>query len=118
MVTIDGNPVSIKALHDHVIVTDMHFGETTTSAGIVLRDDDGQAHGVKPRWARVYTVGPEQHDVNPGEWILIEHGRWSRKIHVLTAEGEQYIQRVDPTGIIGVSNVPPTADDVTVADSL
>ena len=70
----------IVPLKDNVLVSEMDFGMQTTAAGIVLHSDNGKSAGVKPRWAKVWAVGPTQTDVNVGEWILIEHGRWTRTI--------------------------------------
>jgi co-chaperonin GroES (HSP10) len=48
---------ALKPLTDNVIVIDMNFGEQVTNSGIILRSDNGKAHGVHPRWAKVYAVG-------------------------------------------------------------
>jgi co-chaperonin GroES (HSP10) len=74
---------TIKPLHDKVLVADMNFGEQRSSGGIVMLGDDGKDHGIHPRWARVYAVGPEhKEEYTVGDWILVEHGRWSRGIEV------------------------------------
>lgn len=103
----DVRPMKIRALHDDVIVTDMDFGEQTTSSGIVIQSDDGKAHGVKPRWGKVYKVGPKQTDVHPGQWILIEHGRWTRKIKIDDGEGAKEIQKVEVKAILAVADERP-----------
>ena len=110
--------VKIKALHDWVIVSDMEFGDITTASGLVLRSDNGKTHGIKPRWGKVYCVGPKQQDVAVGDWILIEHGRWTRAMHINAGERELKVHRVDANCIIGVSDSAPTADDWYVADSM
>ena len=68
----------LKALGESVIVSDMVFGERLSRGGIVLINDNGTGRGIRPRWGRVYAVGPEQHDVRVGEWLLVSHGRWIR----------------------------------------
>jgi co-chaperonin GroES (HSP10) len=74
---------TIKPLHDKVLVADMNFGEQRSSGGIVMLGDDGKDHGIHPRWARVYAVGPEhKEEYTVGDWVLVEHGRWSRGIEV------------------------------------
>jgi co-chaperonin GroES (HSP10) len=65
-------------LRDTVFVTDMDFGIQRSNAGLYIPSDDGKSTGIHPRWGRVWAVGPEQHDIKPNEWILIEHGRWTR----------------------------------------
>jgi hypothetical protein len=110
--------IKIRALHKDVIVSDMDFGEVTLKSGIVLRSDNGQSHGVKPRWAKVYKVGPEQQDVIIGQWILIEHGRWTRKMTIDDGDGVKEIQKVDIDAIIAVSDEPPSAADILIKDSV
>lgn len=103
----DVKHIQIRPLNADVIVADMDFGEIKTQAGIVIRSDDGKAHGIKPRWAKVYKVGPDQKDVLPGQWILVEHGRWTRKIKINDGESEKEIQKVDLNAILIVSNEKP-----------
>lgn len=116
--TYDVKQLKIRAIHDNVLVSDMDFGEIKTSSGIVLRSDDGKSHGIKPRWGKVYKVGPEQKDVAVGQWILIEHGRWSRKIKIDDGESVKEIQKVDVAAILAVSDDIPSADDILVKDSI
>lgn len=103
----EAREMDIRAIKDDVIICSMDFGEITTASGIVLRSDNGQAHGVKPRWGLVYKIGPLQEDVQEGQWILIEHGRWTRKVKIKDAQGEKEIQKVDITGILAVSDERP-----------
>lgn len=110
----DTKHIKIRAIHDHVIVSDMDFGEIKTESGIVLRSDDGKHHGVKPRWAKVYKIGPEQTEIKVGQWILIEHGRWSRKIKIHDGESEKEIQKVEVKSILAVSDDAPGFGDVVV----
>ena len=65
----------IIALHDNVIVRDMDFSGRQLASGIYLPGDDGKAEGIRPRWGRVYAVGPEQREVKVGQWVYVEHGR-------------------------------------------
>jgi co-chaperonin GroES (HSP10) len=91
----------IRPIQKHILVRDMNFGEQKTSGGIILRSDDGKSEGVKPRWAKVFAIGPEQTDVKIGEWILVEHGRWTRGLEVEEDDGTKFtIWRVDPEGIM------------------
>jgi hypothetical protein len=85
----------------------MDFDEMTTAGGLIVKSDNGKAHGIKPRWGKVYCVGPKQIDVKVGQWILIEHGRWTRAMHINDGEHEVKAHRVDVTGIMLVSDEKP-----------
>lgn len=102
---------SLTPLRNNVIVRNMNFSGRKLSSGIMLLSDDGKAEGIRPRWAEVFAVGPEQKDVAPGQWILVEHGRWSRGLEVDINDNTFTIQRVDPDCIIFVSDTEPTEDD-------
>lgn len=107
----------IRALKDHVLVTDMNFKQRQTSSGLYLMDDDGRSAGVRPRWARVYAIGPTQHDVTVGQWILVKHGRWTRGVTIQDDSGERVLRRVDANDILLVSDDPVT-DDTLSAETL
>lgn len=94
----------LEALGDHVLVKDMNFDGRKLSSGIIIPGDDSRSAGIRPRWAQVYAVGPDQTDVTVGEWILVEHGRWTRGVKIEDASGEHVLRRVDPTNIMMVSD--------------
>lgn len=98
---------TIKPLHDSVIVTEMDFSGRQLASGVILLGDDGKTDGIRPRWARVYAIGPEQRDVSVGQWVLVEHGRWSRGLKIIQDGEEIVIRRADPKAIIFVSNERP-----------
>jgi hypothetical protein len=103
-------------LGKNVIVRDMNFEGRTLDSGIVLLGDDGKTDGIRPRWAKVYTVGPDQTDVAVGQWVLLEHGRWSRGIKIIK-DGEEFtIRRADPGSIMMVSDEEPQSE--TIANSV
>lgn len=104
-----------KALRDNVIVTDMPFSERKLNSGIVLLNDNGTGSGIRPRWAQVYAVGPEQKDVQVGQWICVAHGRWTRGIEV--DDGQlRTIRKVDAKDILLVSDEP--VQDDTISDAI
>lgn len=98
----------VTPLRDGIIVEEMKFGMQTTSKGLIIPSDDGANHGIKPRWGRVYSVGPEQKDIEVGQYILVEHGRWTRGIEVVDPDtGEEtVIRKVDNDNILMVSDEP------------
>lgn len=95
-------------IRDNVLVTDMNFDVRISAGGIVLPSDDGKSEGVRHRWGRVWAVGPEQKDVSVGEWILLEHGRWTRGVTVVEDDGtEIIIRRADIKAILMVTDENP-----------
>lgn len=98
------NNVQIRAINEDVIVTDMDFGDQTTAAGIIIQSDDGKERGIKPRWAKVYKVGPNQKEYKIGQWVLVQHGRWTRKVKINDGENDLEIQKVEVKSIIAVSD--------------
>lgn len=105
---------SLIPLNDTIIVSEMHFGERISAGGIVLRNDDTKSAGIRPRWGKVYAVGPDQKDVKVGQYICISHGRWTRGIKIEDENGEQIIRKVDPNDILLVSDEP--VNDYTMSD--
>ena len=100
--------INVRALAKDILVVDMDMGDMTTSSGIVIQSDNGKAHGVKPRWAKVYKVGSEVDiDVKVGQWVLIEHGRWTRKINIDDGEGVKDFQKVEIKSIMAVADERP-----------
>lgn len=106
----------LQPLNDSVIVSDMVFDERISTGGIILVNDNGKSTGIRPRWGRVYAVGPDQHDIRVGTWICIEHGRWTRGIEVEDESGAQTLRRVDPKDIIMESDELPA--DVTFSAAI
>lgn len=94
----------IRPLGNSVIVADMTFDERITRGGIVLLNDNGTTRGIRPRWGQVYAVGPDQHDVQVGQWVLVAHGRWTRGLDVEDETGNKTLRRVDPDDILAHSS--------------
>lgn len=107
----------VTPIRDHVLVSDMDFGEQVTASGIIFRSDNGKSAGVRPRWGRVWAVGPEQTEVAVGEWIMIEHGRWTRTIEVEQDDGSILeLRRVEIGAIMMASDERP--NDVDLRDAI
>jgi hypothetical protein len=105
----------IRAIKDHVIVTDMQFSQRTLNSGIILLGDDKKTDGIRPRWGKVTHVGPEQEDIAVGQWILVEHGRWSRGIEVRINGEDLTLRRVDPECVIGIQDDEPDFETISTA---
>lgn len=110
------NRDQIRPLNDVIIVSDMVFDERITNGGIVLLNDNGKGSGIRPRWGQVYAVGPDQKDVQIGQWICVAHGRWTRGIDVEDENGKTTLRRIDPKDILAVSDSP--VDDETWSDAV
>jgi len=98
---------TVVPLRDNVLVKEMNFSERKTKAGIILLSDDAKSTGIRPRWGRVYAIGPKQEDISVGQYLLIEHGRWSRGVKI----SDDVIRLVDTKAILAVSDVFPNEDD-------
>ena len=98
---------SIRPLHDQVIVSEMSFKERITTSGIIVLGDDGKSEGIRPRWGKVYAVGPKQKDYKVGQWIMVAHGRWTRAATVEVDGEEISIRKVDLGEILLVSDEQP-----------
>lgn len=104
----EARQMQVRPLPQDILIYNMDMGEQTTKSGIVIQSDDGKAHGVKPRWAQVYKVGNKcEVDVKPGQWILIEHGRWTRKIKIDDGESIKEVQKVEVASILAVTDERP-----------
>lgn len=104
----------IRPIRDHVLVSDMNFGEQVSRGGIILRSDDGKSEGVKPRWCRIWAVGPEQKDpeLQVGKWVFVEHGRWTRGVEVEEDDGTPVtVRRLDLTAIMLSADEKPTDEE-------
>ena len=107
---------SIQPLGDTIIVSEMAFDERISHGGIVLPNDDMKSSGIRPRWGKVYAIGPEQKDIKVGQYILISHGRWTRGIKIDDGSGEKTIRKVDNKDILLVSDEP--VFDSTMSDKV
>lgn len=105
----------IKALRDHVLVSGMNFDGRKLSSGIQLLGDDLRTAGIRPRWAQVYAIGPDQQDIRVGQWVLVSHGRWTRGIKVEDAAGEQTLRRIDPDDVLLLADEEPADDSMSTA---
>ena len=112
---LDFEGKKIKPLGKNIIVRDMNFDVRTLDSGIVLLSDDGKTDGIRPRWAQAYATGPEQTDVTVGQWVLVEHGRWSRGIKITQNGEELTIRRADPEAILMVSDEEPKSETISTS---
>jgi len=106
----------LRPLKNTVLVTDMQFKERKMNSGIILINDNGTTAGIRPRWGRVYAVGPEQKDFKAGDWICVAHGRWTRGVDIEDADGNVVtIRKIDPKDVLLTSDVQPNDDTMSDA---
>jgi co-chaperonin GroES (HSP10) len=105
----------IRALHKDVLVADMEFDTRITQGGLILPNDNGTSLGIRPRWGRVYAIGPKQTDVKVGQWIMVAHGRWTRGIDIEDGqlEHKRTIRKIDPKDILLISDSETRPQDDT-----
>lgn len=104
----EARQIQIRPLSKDLLVHGMDMGDQVTQSGIIIKSDDGKAHGVKPRWAQVYKKGSEcDLDVNVGQWVLIAHGRWTRKIKIDDGESIKEVQKIETSSVLAISDEKP-----------
>ena len=103
--TIEGK---LRPIRNRVLVTDMYFGEQKTSSGLIIKDDNGSTRGIYPRWGKVYDIGPENKEgYSIGDWVLVEHGRWTRGFNINDGNSVKEIRMVEAESIVGYSHEKP-----------
>lgn len=108
----------LKALHDHVLVSEMIFDQRITQSGLILPNDNGTTLGIRPRWGRVYAVGPRQQEVKVGQWVCVAHGRWTRGLDIEDESGKTTIRRIDPADILLISDSDKMPADDTMSTAV
>ena len=103
----------IQPLNDTILVTDMNFEERISAGGIVLLSDNGKTQGIRPRWGKVYAVGPTQTDVEIGDWVCVEHGRWTRGITIEDETGVKKLHKIENSAILCTSKEEVIDDSMT-----
>jgi len=96
----------VTPLRDRVFVSDMEFGGQKSAGGIFIPSANGKAEGITPRWGRVWAIGPDQKEIKVGEWICVEHGRWTRTIEIEQEDGSILEVRM-----VDTKDVMMTADE-------
>ena len=111
------NPLkgTLTPIKKNVIVSDMYFGEQKTRGGLIITSDDGTTRGIYPRWARVHAKGPDNtEEYQIGDWVLVEHGRWTRSVEIDEGAGEKELRMIDVDAILMWSDSKP--DDVFIGN--
>lgn len=105
----------LTPLHNNVFITDIEEGNRLTRGGVILLNDNMSHAGIRPRWGRVFAIGPDVIDIAVGEWVLVEHGRWTNRIDV-TLDGEDLqLWRIDyPDAVMLATDEDPRLAQTTM----
>lgn len=105
---------AFRPIKDNVFVTDLDSGPHKTAGGILLPDDDMTERGIRSRWGRVWAVGPEVEDIQPGEWVLVEHARWTYGIDLELKDETVRVWKIDwPDAVLMASDTDPRENAAT-----
>ena len=105
----------LQPIRNAVLVSEMEFDQRITSSGLILPSDNGTSLGIRPRWGQVYAIGPDQTDVQVGQWICVAHGRWTRGLDIDDQGVKRTIRRIDPDDILLVADSQPQDDTMSDA---
>lgn len=104
-----------RPLRDKIFVTDLDRGVRKTAGGVIIPDDNMRDSGIRPRWARVWALGPEVKGLMPGEWVLIEHGRWTNGFDIELPDAVVRLWMVDPAAVlISTDEDPKTTQTISL----
>jgi co-chaperonin GroES (HSP10) len=104
--------MKVKALNDKLLASEIERGEERSRGGIVLLDDNATEKGIRPRWMQVYSKGDDvTEEIQEGDWIYVEHGRWTRGMTVRTNENtELTLWGIDIDSVLLVSDEKPDSE--------
>ena len=102
----------IEIAKDKIAVTEMdNTNERKLDSGIIVPGEGFGARGVHPRWCKVYKVGADIKDVSVGEWILVEHGRWTYGVETMDENHDPItVWIVDYNGIMLAADERPETE--------
>lgn len=85
---------NFRPIKKTILVSEIESGMQYRN-GIIIPDDDMKERGIHARWAKVAAIGPDVYDIEVGDWVLVEHGRWGRGIEMCIAGVEATYRNVD-----------------------
>ncbi len=103
--------MKVNALPGRVLVTELERGSRIVR-GIIIPDDNGKSEGIRPRWGKVFSVGTGVNDIVPGQWVLVENGRWTRMLKVKQEDGTDIqLWGIEyPKSVLLVSDTEPPSE--------
>ena len=99
---------SFTPYKDKVFVKNLDHGPQVTAAGVIIPDDNMTNRGIRARWGQVWAIGPDVKDLDVGQWILIEHGRWTERMTIETEQETVEVWQVEyPKSVLMSSDQKP-----------
>lgn len=103
--------MKLRPLGNKILCSEIQKGQQTLASGIIIMDDDGKDTGIRPRWMKVYAVGPDvTNAVKEGMWILLEHGRWSHGHIIRDGDVEFTLWQAEEESILCTSEEEPSRE--------
>ena len=101
----------VEAIGDKILaeMIDKPADYKQTKSGIFIQEKDGTANAIRNRWFKIYAVGPEIDFVKEGEYVLVEHGRWSVGMKV---NDDLKLYLLDNKDCLAVSDEEPDLTDL------
>ena len=103
----------IEPLRDMVLAIDLEYGAQVIN-GNIIPNDNMEARGIKPRWCKVFRVGPDVKDLKSGDWILQEHARWSTGFYINEGGENILVRWIDYTDTMLVTDEKPAGFTATL----
>lgn len=100
--------IKIRPLADRILGT-VYVGERRIGSLYVM-DDLGKTEGIRPRWTKIFAVGEKIDWVKPGQWVLVQHGRWTEHTRIFINDDDEKptrIAQIDPEGCLLVQDERP-----------
>lgn len=98
---------TVNAIGDKVLaeMIDKPNDFKQTRSGIYIADKDGDVTGIRPRWFKLTSIGPDCNmDIAVGQYVLVDHGRWSQGIKI---DDELKVYLLDNKDLLMVSDEDP-----------
>lgn len=104
--------MNLKAVGDRVLgsMVQKAGGHRQLASGLLLPDKDMDMSGIRPRWFKVESIGPDVDFVKVGQYVYVEHGRWTNELKY--KEGDELISvwMLDNEKCLLVSTNHPSED--------
>jgi len=103
--------MKLRALNNKILCHFIERGMQKSRGGIIMMDDDAREEGIRPRWMQVYSVGPDVKEIKEGQWIMVEHGRWTHGMVMRKDDGTDLtIWSAEEESVLLVSDEEPEMD--------